>query len=225
MSDFFTEASVPPPTPVSGLAWAYAESWLDDVEQVRVARATADELGIGSISHATARLLTLLVTLTGASNIVEVGTGTGVSGAALLQGMSSEGVLTSIDLEAENQRVARETFTSLGYDHVHTRLITGRALEVLPRLSDKAYDVVFASADRSEYPAVLGQATRLLRPGGLVVFDQVLSDGHIAEPGRHDAETIALRDVTHALRDEDQWLPSLLTVGGGLLIGSLRTTG
>ena len=202
-------------------AWSYADAWLDESEQVRAARAKADELGVTPVTASTGDLLTVLAASIGASAVVEVGTGAGVSGAALLAGMRPEGILTSIDIEAENQRVAKDTFTALGYHHQRSRLIAGRALEVLPRLTDQAYDIVFADSDPTEYPAVLAQATRLLRIGGLVIFDQVLDAGRIADPAHRDAETVALRDVANAVRDDDRWRGALLTVGTGLLVATL----
>jgi predicted O-methyltransferase YrrM len=154
--------------------------------------------------------------------VVEIGTGTGVSGAALLDGMAASGVLTSIDIEAEHQRVARDTFTALGYDHTRARLIAGRALDVLPRLSDAAYDLVFVDGDKTEYPAILTQAKRLLRVGGLIVLDNVLWSGRVADPAERDAETIALRDVAAMIQTDDDWMPALLTVGDGLLVALLH---
>jgi predicted O-methyltransferase YrrM len=180
------------------------------------------ELGCVPIGRPAAGLLRLLAASVNAQAVVEVGTGAGVSGAALLSGMTSAGVLTSIDVEAENQRVARDTFTALGYDHVHTRLIAGRALDVLPRLSDAAYDIVFVDGDKTEYPAVLAQAKRLLRVGGLAIFDNVLWGGRVADPGERDAETVAVRDTLAAVKNDEDWMPSLLTVGDGLLVASLR---
>ena len=100
--------------PITPDAWAYAEGWLDDTEVIQEARHLADDVGLIPVSHGTASLLTLLTRLLGASAVVEVGTGTGVSGAALLQGMTADGVLTSIDLEGEHQRAAREAFAVLG---------------------------------------------------------------------------------------------------------------
>ncbi|MBK9740769.1 MAG: O-methyltransferase [Actinobacteria bacterium] len=204
------------------LSWAYVDGWEDDSEIIREARARAAELGCTPVSRPSAALLRLLAASVNAQAVVEVGTGAGVSGAALLSGMTSAGVLTSIDVEAENQRVARDTFTALGYDHVHTRLIAGRALDVLPRLSDAAYDIVFVDGDKTEYPAILTQAKRLLRVGGLAIFDNILWSGRLADPGERDAETVALRDVTTTVKDDDDWLPALLTIGDGLLVASLR---
>lgn len=207
------------PTPES---WAYADGWEADSEVIREARERAAELGCPPLSRPAAALLRLLAASVNAQAVVEVGTGVGVSGAALLSGMTSAGVLTSIDVEAEHQRVARETFAALGYDHTRTRLIAGRALDVLPRLSDAAYDIVFVDGDKTEYPAILAQAKRLLRVGGLAVFDNVLWNGRVADAGERDPETIALRDTAAAVRADDDWMPALLTIGDGLLVASLR---
>ncbi len=190
---------------------------------MRTARAKAADLGSDAISASTAALLSVLAASVNASAVVEIGASTGVSGAALLAGMTDEGILTSIDVEAENQRVARDTFTALGYDHVRTRLITGRALEVLPRLQDDAYDIVFVNGDRTEYPAIVAQARRLLRAGGLIVLNSALGAGGLADSGQREAGHTALREAANTLRDEDHWLPALLTVGSGLLIATLRT--
>ncbi len=202
----------------SKASWNYADEWLDESEQIRAARDKAKELGCTPVAPSTAHTLRVLARALNAEAVVEVGTGAGVSGAALLSGMSSDGVLTSIDNEAELQRLARETLTSLGFDHIRARLITGRALDVLPRLTEGAYDLVFIDGDRTEYPAALTLAKRLLRTGGMVAFDNLLTDGSVADPASRNPESVALRDVAHALRDDDHWVPALLTVGAGLLV-------
>ena len=69
-----------------------------------------------------------------------------------------------------------------------------------PRLSDAAYDIVFIDGDKSEYPAILAQAKRLLRVGGLAIFDNMLWSGRVADPGERDSETVALRDTAAAVR-------------------------
>jgi predicted O-methyltransferase YrrM len=136
--------------------------------------------------------------------------------------MRPDGILTSVDVEAENQRVARATFAAAGLNPARTRLITGRALEVLPRLTDGAYDIVFVDGDKSEYSAYLDQAVRLLRPGGAVVFDNALWHDKVADPAQRDPQTIDLRALVTAMRDDERFTPSLLPVGDGLLVAVLR---
>jgi predicted O-methyltransferase YrrM len=215
-------AAVTPPTSAS---WTYAEGWLPDDDFVTEARAKADELGCTPIGRGGATALTLIAALLDAKSVVEVGTGAGVSGLALLRGMRPDGVLTSVDVEAENQRVAKATFAAAGIGANRTRLITGRALEVLPRLTDGAYDIVFIDGEKSEYAAYLDEAVRLLRPGGAAVFDNALWHDKVADPAQRDPQTIALRELVTSIRDDERFTPSLLPVGDGLLVAVLRDRG
>jgi predicted O-methyltransferase YrrM len=209
-------------TPPNANSWSYAEGWLPDEDYVVEARAKAEELGCPPIGTGGARALTVIAALLDAKAVVEVGTGVGVSGLALLRGMRHDGVLTSVDVEAENQRVARATFAAAGINPSRTRLITGRALEVLPRLTDGAYDIVFVDGEKAEYAAYLEQALRLLRPGGAVVFDNALWHDKVADPAQRDPQTIGLRELVRSVRDDERFTPALLPVGDGLLVAILR---
>lgn len=208
--------------PPSPLSWAYADAWMADSDVVAAARERATELGAPAVSTGTGAALALLAAATGARAVVEVGTGAGISGAWLLSGMHPDGILTTIDVEAEHQRVARETFHALGVGHARTRLITGRALDVMPRLADGAYDIVFVDGDKTEYPVLLEQALRLLRPGGVVAFDNVLWSDRVADPAHRDAETMALREVAALVHEDARLVAALLPVGDGLLAAALR---
>jgi predicted O-methyltransferase YrrM len=132
--------------------------------------------------------------------------------------MHPEGVLTSIDVEPEHQRLAKQTFAEAGYPTARTRLIAGRALEVLPRLADGGYDMVFCDGEKSEYADYLTEALRLLRPGGIVAFDNALARNRVADPGARDPYTSAVRDLGRAVRDHAALVPALLPVGDGLLV-------
>src|SRR4051794_21062991 len=122
---------------------SYAESFaIEDDITVR-ARDRARELGCVPIGPAGGATLRVLAAATGARSVVEVGTGAGVSGLYLLAGMAPDGVLTTIDVEGENQRAAKEAYVEAGVAPTRYRLINGTAAEVLPRLRDEAYDLVF----------------------------------------------------------------------------------
>jgi predicted O-methyltransferase YrrM len=209
-------------TPPNATSWTYAEQWLPDEDPATEARTKAAELGCEPVGRGAAATLTLLAALLEAKSVVEVGTGAGVSGLALLRGMRTDGVLTSVDVEAEHQRVARATFAAAGISPTRTRLITGRALEVLPRLTDGHYDIVFVDGDKAEYAAYLEQAVRLLRPGGAVVFDNALWHDKVADPAQRDPQTVGLRELVSAVRDDERFTPALLPVGDGLLVAVLR---
>lgn len=145
-----------------------------------------------------------------------------MSGLWLLRGMADGGVLTSIDVEAEHQRLARMAFTEAGLPHQRFRLITGQALDVLPRLADGSYDLVLIDADKEACGAHLEQALRLLRPGGVVAVDNVLWHDRVADPAQRDPQTVALRELGKAVRGDERLLPAMLPVGDGLLLAVKR---
>jgi predicted O-methyltransferase YrrM len=189
------------------------------------ARARARELGCTAIAPGAGATLRLLTAALRARAVVEVGTGAGVSGVYLLRGMPADGVLTTIDVEAENQRAAREAFTEAGARPNRTRVITGRALDVLPRLTDHAYDLVLIDAEPALSQTYLEQGLRLLRPGGAVVVNDALWHGRVCDPAQRDVATTAMREAARRLRDDAGLIPGLLPVGGGLLIAALPSDG
>src|ERR1039458_773326 len=87
--------------------------------------------------------------------VAELRAGCGAHGIGLLRGIRAGSVLASVDVEPEYQRLARAAFVAAGFAAGRYRLISGRALDVLPRLADGAYDLVFCDADRQEYPDYL----------------------------------------------------------------------
>jgi predicted O-methyltransferase YrrM len=189
---------------------------------LQTARSLAREVGLNPVTAGAGAALRLLAAAGGAKSVVEIGTGTGVSGIWLLRGMRSDGVLTTIDVEAEHQRIARRIFVEAGFAPSRTRIITGRALDVLPRLADGVYDLVFVDHDAGEYAPAVTAAARLLRPGGVLVLGAALAGGKVADPTVRDPESVALREVVKALREADEWIPALLPTGDGLLCAVKR---
>ena len=228
------DSSSLPPTPVS---WAYADAWAEEDPAIAAARRRSEGLGAPTIDRATGAALRVLTAALGASAVVEIGTGTGVSGAWIVGGLADHGSLTTVDSDPDLNAAARETFAQLGAAHTRVRAIAADPLDVLPRLADGAYDLmvigpgVWVDADPTatqvakrggsadptatqvagtEDHELLAQALRLLRPGGALAICHALSeDGH-----RHDGH----RDLSHHLRDDPRWIPALLTVGDGLLV-------
>lgn len=200
-------------------AWAHAEDFVAPTEPIEQARRRGDELGAVSIGNGAGAVLQLLAAATGSKAVMEVGTGTGVSGLWLLAGMPSDGILTTIDVEAEHQRAARDAFAAAGIAHQRTRVIGGRALDVLPRMADGAYDLVVIDGDKQDYPEYLEQASRLLRTGGTLVM--AWSDRE-ADPAARDPETRTLRDIGRAVREGDRFTVALLPAGEGLLVAVKR---
>ncbi|WP_298176199.1 O-methyltransferase [Saccharomonospora sp.] len=202
----------------------FIEAYLPEDDVLASARLRAEQLGCPPVSCATGSLLSFLAASLQARAVVEIGTGAGVSGLYLLRGMAGDGVLTSIDIEPEFHRSARQSFLAAGYPTGRTRLIMGRAMDVLSRLTTGGYDMVFADASRVEYPGYFELGVQLLRPGGVIAFHNVLAAGQIADPTRREPELLALRDVARAVREDKRLVPTLLPMGNGLLVAAVATT-
>ena len=196
----------------------YAEEFVAEDEVLSAARSRAEEVGITPVGAGAGATLSFLAAVLEARAVVEVGTGTGVSGVWMLRGMRPDGVLTTVDVEAEHQRLAKQSFADAGFASGRARTIAGAALDVLPRLTDGHYDLVFCDGDKREYDAYLDEALRLLRPGGVVAFDNALWHDRVADPSQRDDETTAIRDLGTRVREDEGLLPVLLPVGDGLLV-------
>jgi predicted O-methyltransferase YrrM len=215
-------ARTSPKTAPKPATWAFAEDFVAEPEAATTARGNAAPLGVESVTHGAASALTFLARAVQARAVVEIGTGGGVSGLALFAGMQPDGILTSVDLEPGNQQTARRAFLSVGIPTQRFRLISGAALNVLPRLSDGAYDLVHVDGDPMEYPEYVEQGIRLLRHGGLIVVDHALLRDRIADPAQNDEETESVRAALELIRDNEDLVPALLPVGDGLLVAVKR---
>ena len=188
----------------SGANAEFIGSYAPEDLVLQTARGLATEVGLAPVAPAAGATLRLLAAASGARSVVEIGTGTGVSGLWLLRGMRPDGVLTTIDVEVEHQRMARRLFAEAGFTSSRTRIITGRALDVLSRLADGAYDMVFVDAEPADYEPCVEAAARMLRVGGVLALHGALT--------RTVTATVAA-----TVRDSQIWAPAMIPVGDGIL--------
>jgi predicted O-methyltransferase YrrM len=193
-----------------------AEDFARPTEPVREARDSSLVVGADTASPGVCAALTFLAKAVDAKAVVEIGTGTGLTGLALFTGMNENGILTSIDSEADWQLEARQAFTAAGIKPSRFRLIAGVSLEVLPRLQDAAYDIVFVNGDKLEYVEYVAQALRLLRRGGVVIVNDALWGNLVADPRNEDDETVIIREALQAIQDDETLYPVLIPLGDGL---------
>ncbi len=205
-------------------AEAYGAGTLDETTEAALGwcRERARQTGIRTVTTGTGAALRMLAATADAKAVAEIGTGTGVSGIYLLHGMRPDGVLTTVDLEPERQTFAKQAFREAGFAGNRARFIPGRALDVLPRLADGGYDLVFCDGDLMECLEYLAESLRLLRPGGLVCFAGVFADGRTVDSGVQPAEVLRLRELLRAIRESSALAPALLPVGDGLLCAVKR---
>ncbi|MFJ2368678.1 O-methyltransferase [Microbacterium sp. NPDC087665] len=180
------------------------------------ARAHAVELGAAPISAVLGSQIAVLAAATGARSIVEIGTGTGVSGLWLLRG-APQAVLTSIDNEPEHLAAARQSFAEARVPATRARFITGRAADVLPRMNEASYDIVLVDADPENVIDYVEHGLRLIRTGGMVLVPRVLAGGRVADPVQRDEVTSAYRSLIQETQESSAVLATVSTAGEGLL--------
>ncbi|RWZ64711.1 O-methyltransferase [Labedella populi] len=196
--------------------WKYADDVVVEPDTIARARAHSLEVGVEPVSPATGAQLALLVAASGARNIMEIGTGSGVSGLWMLSG-NPRSALTSIDSEIEHQAAAREHFHDAGIPANRFRLIAGRALDVLPRMNEDSYDLVLIDADTVSVIEYFEHALRLVRAGGTVVVAHALARGRVADPAARDDVAVGYRSLVHEVAASTAVVSALSVVGDGLL--------
>lgn len=203
-------------SPVEAMV-SHAEGAISEDDIVAAARERAVDLGAGPVTPAVGALLSVFARLSGGKAVVEVGTGAGVSGLWLLSGMREDGVLTTIDVEPEHQRSAKQAFSEASIAPSRTRLIGGHAQEVLPRLADESYDLLVIDAAPADQPDFLAGGIRLLRPGGAVVIHGASAGGRAGDPSANDPDVVGVREAARIIADDGRFTAVLIPLGDGLL--------
>ena len=199
-------------------SWKFVEDFPEESSAIRAARQRASELGVEAVTPATGAQLAALAAIGSARNIVEAGTGAGVSGLWLLSA-SVDSVLTTIDNQPEYQNAAKESFREAGIPNHRTRVISGKTVEVMTNMTDAAYDLVFLDIEPTDLELAVPVASNLLRPGGSLVVAHALWRDRVPNPVLRDEQTDSMRAVLRGLRrTDDGWWTTLLTVGDGLLV-------
>lgn len=200
---------------------SYAEGFVSEDAIKVAARNRGIEIGTTDASQGAGAYLSFLAHLLSAQSVVEVGTGSGVGALWLLDGMLKSGTLTSIDDEMEHSTIARTAFLEAEIAPSRFRLITNPVMEVMTKLTDRAYDLVIYRHNAEDLTYAISEAHRILRSGGVFVIDNFFGGGKVADPAQRDPKTVALREAGKALKnDSENWSISLIPVGDGLLLAT-----
>ncbi|CAN5258329.1 SAM-dependent O-methyltransferase [soil metagenome] len=198
------------------LNWKFGEDLVVEPPAIAQARQQSVEVGVEPITPSVGAQLAVIAAATAATSIIEIGTGAGVSGLWMFRGAPSA-VLTSIDSELDHQQLARAAFAAAGVPANQARLIAGRALEVLPRMNESSYDLVFVDADVASVIEYVEHGLRLVRPGGTVLVAHALWRGRVADPTQRDDTATAFRTLITEIASSDAVVSALSPVGDGLL--------
>jgi predicted O-methyltransferase YrrM len=198
------------------LSWKFAEDFVVESAEIAAARQHALENGVDAISPAVGAQIAVIAAATNAKTMIEIGTGVGVSGLWLFAG-APEATLTSIDIELDFQQSAKRAFADAGIPNNRARLISGRALDVLPRMNESSYDIVLVDADTHSLIEYVEYGLRLVRVGGTVLVPHALWKGRVSDPAQRDDTTTDFRTLLGEIAKSPAVLSALSLAGDGLL--------
>lgn len=192
----------------------------DILSRLRAETASDPHAGM-QIAPEQGQFMALLVQLIGATRILEIGVFTGYSSLSMALAMPAGGTITALDISEPWTAVARRYWDEAGVaDRIDLRL--GPAVETLDALIGAArvgtYDFAFIDADKSSYDAYYERTLQLLRPHGLLVIDNVLWGGRVADPAAVDDDTVAIRHLNEKILADPRVVPSLLPIADGLTL-------
>jgi caffeoyl-CoA O-methyltransferase len=195
----------------------------DDV--LRRLAAETEELGdiaIMQIAPDQGAFMTLLVRAMGARRALELGTFTGYSAICIARGLGEDGTLVACDLNGDWTRIAQRYFDEAGVaDRIDMRL--GPALETIRELpEDEPFDFAFIDADKAEYPDYYEECLRLLRPGGVMMLDNVIRGGRVLDAGDDDPRSVATREVNDRAIADERVDVAMLGIADGITLALKR---
>jgi predicted O-methyltransferase YrrM len=165
--------------------------------------------------------MAMLVQLTGASRILEIGTFTGYSSTAMALALPDGGRITCLDVSREWTDRARQAWADAGVaDRVDLRI--GPAVERLAQLEDDSFDLAFIDADKTGYDAYYSGCLRVVRPGGLILIDNVLQSGRVVDPAADDESVRAIRALNDRIAADERVDVVLLPLADGLTMARVR---
>lgn len=143
--------------------------------------------------HIQGRLLKMLTAMIHPKRVVELGTFTGYSALCIAEALDSDASLLTIEADDELEDEIRANLRLSPHGH-KVELIIGDALEVTAGLEEDSFDMAVIDADKRQYPEYFHQILRIVKPGGFILADNTLWDGHVTEPGPHSSQTQGILD-------------------------------
>lgn len=187
----------------------------DDVLRTARERAAAEDMP--PVPPEVGSFLMLLARIVKARDALEIGSGGGASGVWITRGLAPDGTLTTIEIDPEHQRLAMRTYAEAGIaDRV--RPLLGHAVQVLSTLPARSIDFMLIDPAKREYPIYLDEALRLVRPGGLILADNVLWSGRVMDPRANDPEDEGIRTYNDRVTRHPRLLSSILPIGDGVSV-------
>ena len=198
------------------LSWRFVEERVSEDVDIERARHASLEHGIDPITASAGQYIATIATALDATTIMEIGTGLGV-GTIWLAHACPGAHVTSIDSEMDHHVSVRELLNAAEIPASRVRLITEKALDVLPKMNESSYDLVVIDADYQNVQAYVDHGISLVKPRGSVIVAGVLGDDLVADPAKRDDKTSAYRWLLQALEDRNDIVHTLNLIGDGLV--------
>lgn len=198
------------------LSWRFIEERVDEDVDIERARRASLEHGIDPITASAGEYIATMAIAMDATAIIEIGTGLGI-GTLWLAQACPEAHITSIDSEIDHHVSVRELLQEAEIPASRVRLISEKALDVLPKMNEASYDLVVIDADYHNVQAYVDQAISLVRARGIVIVVGVLGDDLVADPAQRDDKTSAYRWLLKALDDRGDVVHTVNMIGDGLV--------
>ena len=180
--------------------------------------AYANEHNFPIVGPIAGQLCYQLARLIGAQRVFELGSGYGYSTAWFARAVQENGggVVNHVVWDEKLSQMARKHLAALGYNDI-VRYHVGEAVEAL-RNTDSTFDIIFNDIDKEGYPASVPVIVEKLRPGGLLIIDNMLWSGKIFDAKDTSGSTQGVREVTKLLTDSNQWITTLAPIRDGLIV-------
>lgn len=205
------------------LNFRFTEESVSEPELIQMARHQSNELGIQALAPTNAAHIAAVAAASQPRNIIEFGTGVGVSGLWVAHG-APKAHITSIDIDPEKQRHAKSWFTKANIPTKQIRFIADDAMNVLPRMSEQSYDLALIDANPEAVLEYVEHALRLIRPGGTVLVARALWKGLVSDPASRDDIAFGFRTIITEISHSPAVLSTLCSNGDGLLHITTRAT-
>ena len=171
------------------------------------------------ISVSQAYFLQLFIKSNGIKNILEIGTFTGYSALSMALAITSDGIVTCLDINKETSEKAKSFFKKANLEN-KIKMILGPALDILERLKEekKIFDLVFIDADKENYKEYYDLSMNLIKKKGFILIDNVLWHGDVADPVKNDRFTNIIREFNSLIKNDDRVEKTILPLGDGLTV-------
>lgn len=211
------------PPEIESYVWAHTRQ--SDLQRKLAAETAPMAKAVMMSAPDVAALLAMLIKITDARKVIEVGVFTGMSGLVMASALPAGGRIIACDISEEWTAIARRYWAEAGVaDKIDLRLApAGQTLDALIAAGEsETFDLAFIDADKTGYAAYYEQCLTLLRPGGLIALDNLIWHGQVVDPADSEPDTIALRAIAARIRDDARVDCVLMTVGDGVMLARKR---